>query len=137
VLGLALPTLAFTIAHDEVFDWGRWQAVGWIVLFATAPLTITVDLVQGRGPVPPERVGAAGRMTLAVLAMGAAATAITVWVVADTLTIRYLGCWCSFGAMVTGVAAVTGREVDARVARTVLVAVVAGLGLGLIRAAAA
>ena len=63
VLGLAAPTLVVTAAHREVFDFGRWQAVAWIVLFA-ASVTSFATLVAVRGPraaVPRRRAGAARR----------------------------------------------------------------------------
>src|SRR5690606_20867978 len=36
-LALTLPTLVATPLHLGVFDFGRWQAWGWMALFITAP----------------------------------------------------------------------------------------------------
>ena len=36
VLGLAGPTLVATARHRDVFDFGRWQAVAWVVLFVAS-----------------------------------------------------------------------------------------------------
>ena len=44
VLGLAVPTLILTVIHRDVFDWIRWQAVEWAVLFLVTPVTIGLEL---------------------------------------------------------------------------------------------
>ena len=36
VLGLAAPTLVATFRHRDLFDFGRWQAVAWVVLFVAS-----------------------------------------------------------------------------------------------------
>ena len=44
ILGLAVPTLVLTIVYDEVFDFSRWQAVLWVVLFVSAPVSAAAIL---------------------------------------------------------------------------------------------
>ena len=58
VLGLAVPTLVVTGVHHEVFDFGRWQAVTWIFLFAASLASFAMlVVVRGRavrpGPMAP------------------------------------------------------------------------------------
>jgi hypothetical protein len=133
VLGLAVPTLVFTIVHREVFDLSRWQAIGWWALFITAPVTVLFDLREGRPPAPAE-APPWQRWACGVACGGAAIAAIAMWVTGTTLTIRYLGCWASFAAVVTGHAAIAGRRTDTRVAALVVVAAAVGVGIGGLRA---
>lgn len=125
VLGLAVPTLVLTIVHDEVFDFGRWQALAWVGLFVTAPFSATV-LLAARRPSPAGDPGggalpAVCRAGLALLALALAAVAVLIWFDATRddviraspvdlvrLTGTYLGAWCSFLAMICGFAALTG-----------------------------
>ena len=129
VLGLAVPTLVLTLVHDEVFDFGRWQAGAWVALFVTAPVSATAILLLRPRP------GAGGpalhprwRVALAALAAALAVVSVLVWLDATRddvsragpfdlvrLTGTYLGAWCSFLAVLAGWAAVRGRGDDARV----------------------
>lgn len=145
VLALALPTLWFTVAHRTVFDWSRPQAIAWLILFLSAPLSITQDL---RTPAGPDRSPPAGRGTRAALvfvACAGAAGAGAFWIEPLTahvavhspipivgLTGRYLGAWCAFLAVTTASAAVRGRTTDARLAAVLL----GTASLGLLTAAA-
>jgi hypothetical protein len=132
VLGLAVPTFAFTIVHHDVFDFARWQAIGWWVLFATAVLSVLCELRAPRARRQADAT-ASQRWACGALAVGASTLAIGMWVAASTLTMRYLGCWASFAAVVAGHAAVSGRRTDAKVAGLVIVGVAAGLGLAAVR----
>ncbi len=127
VLALAVPTLWFTLVHHHVFDWDRPQAVAWVVLFASAPLSIALDLRAPADPDSSRPATVATRAALAVMAIASAMGAATLWVepmrsaVAPHspiplvgLTGRYLGAWCAFLATSAGVAAVRGRTSDAR-----------------------
>jgi hypothetical protein len=67
------------------------------------------------------------------VAVGATGLAIGTWVAASTLTIRYLGCWASFVAVVAGHAALTGRRSDVKVAAFVVAAGAGGLAIAAVR----
>ena len=149
VLGLAGPTLVLTVVHDEVFDFGRWQALAWVALFVTAPVSASLLLVRRRGfgdggPALP------GWCRGVVGALGAvlAAVAVLVWLDATRddvvrvspvalvrLTGTYLGAWCSFLAPLCGHAAATGRWDEGRVAFVTLGLAAAGAALALVRMA--
>lgn len=136
VLGLAIPTFAFTVKHIAVFDFSRWQAVFWVGLFGlAAPLSITADLIRGRrAPVGPDMLTSGViRLAWAGVTAAAVASAIAIWIGGSTLTIRYLGCWCSFVAVLAGVAASTGRIDDSKCAGMVLRAVAVGAVIGFLR----
>jgi hypothetical protein len=148
VLGLAVPTLVLTIVHDQVFDFGRWQAVAWVVLFALAPVSAAFILVTApREPSSGSPLPTWARVGLGVVAALFAALAVTLWV--DTwredasgpspfdlvgLTGAYIGAWCSFTAVMAGWAAVRGRWDDARVPLVTMAAVAGGLVLASARA---
>ena len=143
VLGLAVPTLVMTLIHDEVFDFGRWQALLWVGLFVTAPVTASilltirrVDRAGGRALDRGSRVG------LGLLASILAVVALLVWLDATRddvarvgpvdlvrLTGAYIGAWCSFLAVLSGWAAALGTWDAARVP---LMAVAAAAGGALI-----
>ena len=73
------------------------------------------------------------RLLWALVTVAAMVLAVASWVGGSTLRIRYLGCWCSFGAVLTGVAAVTGSKDTALCATVVIAAVAVGAGLGALR----
>lgn len=139
VLGLAVPTLVLTFVHDEVFDFGRWQAVAWVALFVVAPVFATAILAShpaGGAEGPELRPGS--RAVLALLAAALAVVAVLVWADATRddvaragpvdlvrLTGAYLGAWCSFLAVLCGWATAGGSWDHAR-APLVTVAVAAG-----------
>lgn len=124
-LGLAVPTLVLTVVHDEAFDFGRWQALAWVALFVTAPLSASLLLVRlgsrdGGSPAGPAVPGWC-RAVVGVLGAALLAVAVLVWVDGTRddvvraspvdlvgLTGTYLGAWCSFLALLCGHAAVTG-----------------------------
>ncbi len=147
VLGLAVPTLVLTLVHDEVFDFDRWQALAWVGLFVTAPISASVLLVQLR---PAEAPGPAlppwCRATLGALAAALLGVAVLVWLDATRddvirvspvdlvrLTGTYLGAWCSFLALLCGHAALSGRWDEGRVAFVTLGAAAAGAALAFLR----
>jgi hypothetical protein len=91
-------------------------------------------------------LAASARAVLAVLTVVLGALAFTVWVDAwrDTvsrnapadligLTGTYLGAWCSFGAALTGWAAVRGRWDDARLPLVAIAVVGGGLAVAFLR----
>jgi hypothetical protein len=127
VLALTIPTLVSTVRHHDVFDFGRWQAIAWVTLFAASPLAYGTILFLQRG-----RVTGAGdrlrpwvRAALGVLAIGYAALALVVWFALDAssrrapvglmaLSGRFLGCWAAFLVVLAAFAAIRDRWNEAR-----------------------
>ena len=147
VLGLAVPTLVLTLVHDEVFDFGRWQALAWVALFVTAPVSATAMLVVLR-TAEGERARLPGWVRAVMGTLGAVllAVAVLVWVDGTRvevlryspvdlvrLTGTYLGAWCSFLGVLCGYAGVTGRWDEGRVAIVALGAAALGAGLAFLR----
>jgi hypothetical protein len=146
VLGLAVPTLALTLVHDEVFDWTRWQAVVWLALFVTTPLTMSVLLGTLRfGGRDGDPLAAGTRWALGALALVLAGLAPLIWTAPTRAVLSavapvelrglagaYLGSWCSFLAVLCAWSAARGTREDARLTLLALAAV--GVG-GLLAAA--
>ena len=80
MLGLAAPTLVATFRHRDVFDFGRWQAVAWVVLFV-ASVTSFGALALTRGATDPRAPShaALARLVLEALAAADAAVAGVMW----------------------------------------------------------
>ncbi len=135
VFGLAAPTLVFTAVHRQVFEFGRWQAVFWVVLFTLAPpVSLLAGLLRGRRPPSDESpIPAAWRAGWGVASVAALVGAVINWERGSTLTIRYLGCWASFAAILLAVPAVTGRRDDSHCVSVIVRLLAAGLALGVIR----
>jgi hypothetical protein len=149
VLGLTVPTLVLTSVHDEVFDFGRWQAIAWVLLFVAAPGSALALLVAR----PPEagsdrRLHPATRAALGLLAVAFLAVATLVWLDATRdeversapvalvgLTGTYLGAWCAFLGVLCGAAAVRNRGDAARLPLVTLGLAAAGVVAGLLRTA--
>jgi hypothetical protein len=127
VFGLTLPTLAATARHHDVFDFSRWQAVAWVLLFVASPLLfgLTLYLLRGsvaaRGP----RLRLWARAVLTVVAVGYAALAVALWAWPSTvgrhgpfavagLGARFAGSWAAFLAICASYA-VRARWEEARV----------------------
>lgn len=145
-LALSLPVLASTLLHLEVFDFDRWQAWGWLVLFIASPLsfgTLTWRLrrrarSEGSWPAP-------WAMPLAgLLAIGFLAGAVLLWVDPEgtgsalfpfdlpPLGGRVLGSWMSFLAFLAAWVATHTRE-ESRVPALGLTAFAAGAVAGGLR----
>ena len=146
VLALALPTLVFTAANHRVFDWGRPQAVAWVILFCSAPISIALDLRTPTplDPSPPAsvrtRAALAGISVASLLLAGALWTETTRSMLADAglvplagLTADYLGAWCAFVAAVAGIACRRGRTSDARTTGVLLAAIALGATVAAVR----
>src|SRR5262249_11790105 len=79
---LTVPTFGYTLINSNVFDFGRWQAVAWLVLFTVAPILAIVMLaggawpLLGRGPLLPTWA----RVVLLVVSVSAAVAATVLWV---------------------------------------------------------
>jgi hypothetical protein len=147
VIGLTTPTFVLTVIHNEVFDFSRWQAVVWVLLFAGAPVSavLILGLTNWEASAGPP-LATWSRALLAAVAVMLAVLAVTIWVDAwrDTvsrnapadlvgLTGTYLGAWCSFGAALTGWAAARGRWDDARLPLVAIAAVGVGLTVAFLR----
>lgn len=139
VLGLALPTLAFTAMRHDVFDWTNPRAIAWVVLFCSAPLSILQDL---RTPTPVDESPEAptlARVALAGISMVCAGLAAVLWVGVSRewldsrspiplsgLTADYLGAWSVFVAVAAIVALGRGRTSDVRTVGILLGAIAVG-----------
>lgn len=127
VLGLAAPTLVATVRHRDVFDFGRWQAVAWVVLFAASVTSFgTLALARGRAEVvsgPVLRAWARGALITVAVVYGGAA--VVLWadpywvsahgpVAAGPLGLRFVGSWAAFLAIGAAYAAGHPRWEEAR-----------------------
>ena len=76
IVALSVPVFIVTVADLAVFDFGRWQAIAWVVLFGLFPVTAAGALWWGRGVDPGARELALPRAALllayAVLAVAGA-----------------------------------------------------------------
>jgi hypothetical protein len=108
-LALTLPTLVATPLHLGVFDFGRWQAWGWMALFITAPLFWggLLGALRGTETVASDRersgaaLGLAGALTgLAILAwVEPGAASVLVPFELAGLGGRFLAAWLAFLAV--------------------------------------
>lgn len=123
-LALTLPILVSTFTHMGVFDFDRWQAWGWVVLFVASPLAFGTVILRMRG----EAEGSGGwpapwaTLVAGVLAVIFLAVAVLLWLdptrVAGTLFPfdlpalggRVVGCWMSFLAFLAVWIATHTRE---------------------------
>ena len=127
VFGLTLPTLASTVHHRDVFDFDRWQAVAWVVLFVSSAVLFALVLSTTRRTASDDgrEVAPWGRGILALLAAIYAVVAVVLWarpdmssygpVVASGLGVRFVGSWSAFLAILAGLAAIRPMWTEARV----------------------
>jgi hypothetical protein len=134
ILAFTLPTLAATVRHRDLFDWGRWQALAWVALFVGSPLAFSSFLYILRGTVA-DRGAPLPRWTRAVL--GFLAAYYTVLAVGLLLTPgrvqkvspfalpglsgRFLGSWCAFLAVLASFCVWRNRSDEATVPLLALV----------------
>ncbi|MFP3913404.1 MAG: hypothetical protein ACLFWM_00885 [Actinomycetota bacterium] len=123
-LALTLPMLASTFTHLQVFDFGRWQAWGWVLLFLASPLCFGTVILRlrrraaGAGAWPaPWAMMLAGGLAVSFLAIAvllwidpAGAAAALFPFDLPPLGGRVLGCWVSFLAFLSGWIATHTRE---------------------------
>jgi hypothetical protein len=148
VYGLVLPTMVETFLHLHVFDFSRWQALLWVVLFVAAPPAITIVLWSQRGrPITQgaplvgwTRAILVGAAPVFAVAAGALLIAPTRDAISDHapfalvgLTGSYLGAWCAFASILCGWTAWRNSRIEARLALPTLAAVVAGAVLAALR----
>ncbi|HEX6235249.1 MAG TPA: hypothetical protein VFZ63_19125 [Jiangellaceae bacterium] len=132
-VALTVPTLIATFIHLDVFDFSRWQAVAWLVLFIAAPLFWTTMLVVNRAAVPREerRVRWPSAVALLALAVLLVVLAIVLWIdpaagprvlpfEPSPLGGRFIGCWAAFLAVMATRAAL--RPAEAKLPLIALVA---------------
>ncbi len=135
VFGLTLPTLAATSQHLDVFDFSRWQAIAWVVLFVASPILFGASLLLMRGTVVAAgpRLASWARGALGALAACYGAVAVVLWcsphVVARHgpfavagLGAGFAGAWAAFLAVSAGFAAWRDRWHEARLPLVALVA---------------
>ena len=135
VLAFTLPTLAATARHADLFDWGRWQAVTWVMLFVGSPLAFSSFLFLHRARHNPssEALPALTRASLAVLATVYAVLALMLlltptWLQARSpfalsgLSGRFLGSWCAFLAVLALFALRRDRKNEAAIPLVALLA---------------
>lgn len=146
ILGLALPTLLFTAIRRDVFDWTDPQAIAWVILFCSAPISILQDLRTSTPLDESPKAPILARVVLAGISIGAAGLAAGLWVDASRdwlgsrspiplagLTADYLGAWCAFVALSTLVALGRGRISDMRIVGILLEAIAVGAALAATR----
>ena len=134
VLGLAAPTLVATAHHRDVFDFGRWQAIAWVVLFVASVFSFgTLDLRRRRDrSTSPFAFGPAARLILGAVSVVYAAAAAVLWawpgtvsdygpITAGPLGLRFVGSWAAFLALTAAYAATHPRLDEARLAVATLV----------------
>jgi hypothetical protein len=112
ILGFTLPTLVATMAHRDLFDFGRWQALAWVALFAGSPLAFSLFLFLLRGETKSggDPLPGLARSVVALLAILytvlAAGLLLAPGRLEDAspfalpgLSGRFLGSWCAFLAV--------------------------------------
>jgi hypothetical protein len=132
-VALTVPTLIATLIHLDVFDFSRWQAVAWLVLFIAAPLFWTTMLVVNRAAVPREESRVRWPSAVALLALAGllVVLAILLWIdpAAGVRVLpfepspmggRFIGAWAAFLAVMATWAAL--RPAEAKLPLIALVA---------------
>ena len=129
VLGLAGPTLVATARHRDVFDFDRWQAVAWVLLFVasvtsfgTLASSVAGQPAARRSGAPPGRRPGLCSPSWPASTAGAAAVlwADPYWVsahgpiAAGPLGLRFMGSWAAFLAIGAVYAATHRRWEEAR-----------------------
>lgn len=109
-LALTLPMLVSTFMHLDVFDFSRWQARGWVLLFLVSPIAFGSVLLWGGGFGRPASVRVR-RPLIGLVAVLLTVGAIALWLDPTGLAVipydlpplggRVLGCWLSFLAFLS------------------------------------
>ncbi|HEX2153117.1 MAG TPA: hypothetical protein VHL52_03970 [Acidimicrobiia bacterium] len=123
-LALTLPILGATFTHVGVFDFRRWQAWGWVLLFVASPAFFGTVLWRRLRAVLPEgeRLAPGARAAAGFLALLFGVVAVYLWI--DPLGSagvlfpfdlaplggRVLGSWLSFLAFLAGWVATHDRR---------------------------
>ncbi len=114
ILTLSIPIFVVTMRHLDAFDFVRWQAWAWVVLFAAFPVAALIGLVlQFRQPTEvaaEPRLATWRRAVAGVITAGLLAVAAALWVggagllpvPAAAFGAELLGCWAFFVATLAG-----------------------------------
>lgn len=127
ILVFTLSTLAATVRHRDLFDWGRWQALAWVALFVGSPLTFSSFLYLQRGgragggePLPgwTRAVLASLGAVYSLLALGLLFAPGRIQAEASPFRLpglsgRFIGAWCAFLAVLALFSAVRNRSHEA------------------------
>jgi hypothetical protein len=139
---LSVSVLASTLAHLEVFDFGRLQAWAWVALFAGFGIVTMVLAVRGPwwpAPGPRLPVWARGLLGAACSLLGGVAVALWIDPAAFSLPPlggRFAGSWVAMLATLAAYAALTNRRRDARLPALALLVLPAGALVAAARAGA-
>ncbi len=129
---LSVSVLASTLAHLDVFDFGRLQAWAWVALFTVFGAVTTVLAVRGPWwPAPGPRLPAWARGLLGAVGLLLAGVAVALWIDPDAFSLpplggRFAGSWVAMLATLAAYAALSNRRRDARLPALALVALPAG-----------
>ena len=116
ILTLSIPVFVVTLRHLDVFDFGRWQAWAWVVLFAAFPVAAAIGLVhavRSMTGAASARLSTWRRILAAGIAVGLLGVAAGLWfggsrwlpVPSGAFGAELLGCWSFFAAsLAVGVA---------------------------------
>ncbi len=134
ILVFSATTVVVTSRHWDTFDFGRWQAWAWVVVFPAVTLTVGTILVRGgRPPGRGLRLVPWSRAVLGVLATLFGALAVLLWFFLPRaqrgspfflppLGGRYVGCWMAFLCVLAAWAALRAYWDEARLPLLGLVA---------------
>ena len=135
---LSVSVLASTLAHLEVFDFGRLQAWAWVALFVAFGTVTTVLAIRGPWwPTPGPRLPVWARGLLGAVASLLGGVAVALWIDPAAFSLpplggRFAGSWVAMLATLAAYPALTNRRREARLPALALVA----LPLGALIAAA-
>jgi hypothetical protein len=129
---LSVSVLASTLAHLDVFDFGRLQAWAWVALFAGFGVTTTVLAVRGpwwRAPGP--RLPTWARLLLGAVGALLAGVGVALWIDPSAFSLpplggRFAGSWTVMLATLAGYAALVDSRREARLPALALIALPAG-----------
>jgi hypothetical protein len=129
---LSGSVLASTLAHLEVFDFGRLQAWAWVALFAAFGTVTCVLAVRGPWwPAPGPRLPRWTRLLLGATASLLGGIAVALWIDPASFSLpplggRFAGSWAAMLATLAAYPALSGRRREARLPALALVALPAG-----------
>lgn len=129
---LSVSVLASTLAHLDVFDFGRLQAWAWVALFAGFGVVTSVLAVRGPWwPLPGPRLPVWARALLATAAALLSAAGVALWIDPAAFSLpplggRFAGSWTAMLGTMAAWAALTDRRREARLPALALVALPAG-----------
>jgi hypothetical protein len=135
---LSVSVLASTLAHLEVFDFGRLQAWAWLALFAGFGITTCVLAARGPWwPVSGPRLPIWARGLLGAVSSLLGGVGVTLWIDPAAFSLaplggRFAGSWVVMLATLAAYAALSGRRREAWLPALALVA----LSMGALVAAA-